>query len=54
MSAAIQILKVMFVSVLVYGNVFLTGVNKKKTIRPPKTPKRCYQVLSKNKKSHGC
>ena len=28
MSAAIQVLRAMFISVLDYGNVFLTGVNR--------------------------
>ena len=30
MFAAIHILKTMFISVLDYGNVFLTGINKEK------------------------
>ena len=55
MFAAIQILKTMFISVLDYGNVFLTGINKEKLSDLQKLQNdavRCCLGITKNRDAH--
>ena len=55
MFAAIQILKSMFVSVLDYGNVFLTGINKDKLSDLQKLQNdavRCCLGIKKTRDAH--
>ena len=55
MSAAIQVLKAMFMGVLDYGNVFLTGVNKNSLSDLQKLQNdaiRCYLKIKQTRDAH--